>query len=237
MMAGLSDHQANALDAYEALIAVRPALFTGRRRRPIVQDRQALADYASKTGTVLGLAAETPYFLFIVDLVESQAPDGSVHRHPYSRVVSRKQLEGGVNVVILATIQSSALGKLGDIVLLEQERHALGTREFELPRGFGEAGISGEANALRELEEETGYIGDHARLLTTTSTDSGLTDALASFYHVPVARRAMAKPETGEAIGKVRLFTAVEIWHDVQAGRIRDGFTLQALAMYEKLRF
>jgi ADP-ribose pyrophosphatase len=233
-MARLTEHQLHALDAYGALIAQRPSLFAGRHSRPIVQDREALAAYAGDHGVVLGVAAETPFVLFIVDLVESRSTDGRVSRHPYLRVVSRGQLEGGVNVVVLATIEDLSLGRSGDVVLVEQDRHALGTSEIELPRGFGEHSLSGEANALRELREETGYVGDGARLLGSTYPDSGLTDGMVSFYHVPVVRRTARRPELEESIARVRLATRDEVWEGIRSGAIRDGFTLQALALYEK---
>jgi ADP-ribose pyrophosphatase len=236
MMAELTEHQREALRAYEALMTERPELFAGRYARPIVRDREALASFAAEHGAILGVAAETPYILFIVDLVESRTPDATVRRHPYLRVVSRAQLEGGVNVIVLATIENPSLGKKGEVVLVEQERHALGTYEIELPRGFGERGFSGEANALRELEDETGYAGDHAYFFGTTCSDSGLTDGIVSFYHIPVVRRTAHKPEAEEAISRVRLATREELWELIQSGGIRDGFTLQALALYEKLR-
>lgn len=236
MMTELTDHQREAIYSYEKLMAERPALFAGRHSRPIVRDREALIAYAAEHGVVLGVAAETPYVLFIVDLVESRTLNGSVLRHPYLRVVSRAQLEGGVNVVVLATIENPSLGKMGDIVIIEQERHALGTYEIELPRGFGERELSGEENALRELEDETGYVGDHAHFLGATCTDSGLTDGIVSFYHVPVMRRVAGRPETEEAISSVRTATREEVWMSIRSGSIRDGFSLQALALYEKLR-
>jgi ADP-ribose pyrophosphatase len=236
MMAELTEHQREAIDAYEALMAERPALFAGRHARPIVRDLGALAAYAAENGVVVGVAAETPYVLFIVDLVESREPDATMRRHPHFRVVSRAQLEGGVNVVVVATIEDPSLGKKGDIVLVEQERHALGTSETELPRGFGERGLSGAANALRELEDETGYAGDHAHFLGTTCSDSGLGDGIVSFYHVPVVRRTAHRREVEEAISRVRLATREEMWKGIRSGSIRDGLTLQGLALYEKLQ-
>lgn len=222
-----------ALDAYEALMQEHPHLFVGRTARPIITEREQLAGYAAKNNVVLGVAADTDYVLFLVDLVESQQPHGGVWRHPYLRVVSRAQLRGGENVVVLATIEDSSLGPQGSIVLVDQERHALGTCETELPRGFGEHGMSGEANALRELEDETGFVGDGAHLLGSTTADSGITDATISFYHVPVVRRTVQRPETSEAIRKVHLATRQQLWERIQSGDIRDGFTLQALALFE----
>lgn len=189
--------------------------------------------FAAEQKVVLGVAADTPYLLLVVDLVESRLPGGGTKRYPYLRIISRAQLEGGVNVVVFATIENSTLGAKGSVVLVDQDRHALGTCEIELPRGFGDPMISGEANALRELEHETGYVGDHAFLLGKTSTDSGLTDAMVSFYHVPVVRCTSQHHETGEAIKRVHLATPEQLRRGIRAGTIRDGFTLQALAFYE----
>jgi ADP-ribose pyrophosphatase len=212
-----------------------PHLFSGRHARPNVLDREALASYAEEHGVVLGVAADTPYVLFIVDLVESRMPDGRALRHPYLRVVSRAQLKGAVNVVVVATIEDPSLGTPGDIVLIEQERHAVGTWEIELPRGFGESGLTGEENALRELEEETGYVGEKAHFLGSMHPDSGLTDELVSFYHVAVARRVECRREPSEAIRGVKIASLARVWEMIRSGELRDGFTLQGIALFEKV--
>jgi ADP-ribose pyrophosphatase len=103
-----------------------------------------------------------------------------------------------------------------------------------VPRGFGEVGLSGEANALKELREETGYIGEHAELLGSLNTDSGLTDSAVSYYHVPILQKGAAKPETEEAILKVSLQSRQDIWKAVRAGEIKDNFTVTALSLYEE---
>ena len=105
----------------------------------------------------------------------------------------------------------------------------------EIPRGFGEADTSGEIQALEELATETGLTGESAQLLGTALTDSGLTDSLVSFYHVPVTMRAERRlPELEEAIAGIRFVSRVELWRDIRAGMVQDSFTLQALALYEE---
>ncbi|MGH7462889.1 MAG: NUDIX hydrolase, partial [Longimicrobiales bacterium] len=92
---------------------------------------------------------------------------------------------------------------------------------------------SGDDNALRELEEETRFIGERATCLGNTYTDSGLTDSMVSFYHVPIIRRAKQSHEAGEAIRAVQLVSRAELLRRIQSGEIRDGFTVQALALYD----
>jgi ADP-ribose diphosphatase len=229
----LTPDQREALDAYERFMEQYPEYFASRERRPIIRRRADLEAYTTKYGAV-GVVAATPHVYFVVDLVESRTTNGKGIRHPYARVVSRGQLEGATSTVVLATIADPTLGCMGDIVLLEQERHATGSVESELPRGFGEPGLTGEQNALRELREETGFIGEEAYQLGSTYTNSGLMDERVYFYHVPATARRSSSPESTEAIVGVRFASREEVWEEIMAGNIRDGFTLQAMALFEK---
>ena len=233
-MARVSGAQKNALDAYFSLMTTRPQLFINRRQRPIIKERAVLEAHCIDQNLTLGVAATTPHFYFLVDLVASRGTNGEPFYHPYMRVVQREQLEGAVNVAILGTIEEPALGRRGDIVLLRQERHATGSTEVEIPRGFGNPGVAGEVNALRELEEETGYKGETAELLGSLFIDTGLTDGEVHFYHIRITGRAHQHPEPEEAISGIRLLSPDTIWNEIRSGRIRDSFTLQALALYEK---
>src|SRR5450631_4476758 len=52
------------------------------------------------------------------------------------------------------------------LVMVEQYRHGSGTVELEIPGGMMDPHETDPvATAVRELREETGYEGDHARLL------------------------------------------------------------------------
>lgn len=211
---------------------VYPQLFSARALRRIVSDRRSLEQYAEEHGVVLGVAAETPHAYFIVDLVETDGTDGTPLRYPYQRLIYRKQLEGAVNTVVLATIANPDLGPLDAVVMLRQERHATGLFHLELPRGFGEVGLSGEQNALKELREESGYLGERAHLLGETYTDTGAMDALVSFYHVPVTGKLEAAPEYAEAITDVQLVSVASLWEKIGRKEVTDSFTVQALALF-----
>lgn len=223
----LTDHQHAAMDRYAELQRTHPELFRNRALRPILTDRAVLEAYAAANGAVLGVAAETRYFLFVSDLVQPANGTPFV----YSRLIHRGQLEGGTNIAVLATIDDPALGTQGDMILVEQERHAPGQMEIAIPRGFAVPGQDGCASALRELREETGYIGLDAELLGETIIDSGAGDARVSFYSVRVRGRVESAPETGEAIWSVKLISLEALWDEISTGAVTDSFTLQALAL------
>jgi len=228
-----SEQQRDALARYYRLSESFPGLFSGRVRRPIVLEPAILEAYAAEHRVILGVAFETPYLWLINDLVQSSATSGTT-LHPYLRFIEPPQAAGMAGVVVIATIPTPERPSGQQVVLVEQERHATGGIELELPRGFGEPGIPPAAQALRELRQETGYIGTEATYLGTTLTDSGLTSRSASFFHVQVTSRVPEDPEAHEAILGTVLLELDELWNRIESGAVRDAFTVQALAFYER---
>jgi ADP-ribose pyrophosphatase len=230
----VSPWQEQSLEAYERLMGSQPDLFRPRHHRPLVTDRPTLEAYAAEHDVVLGVVAENRYVIFVVDLVEGQGNGGERWLYPYMRIISQAQLAGGTNVVVFGVIEDATLGDVGSVVLVDQERHALGRREVELPRGFGIPQVSGDAAALHELRTESGYVGNHAHFLGSTTIDSGMMDATVSFYHIPINGHVGATPEREEAVSEVLLLSRSDMWSHIASGRIRDSFTVQALAFYER---
>ena len=228
----LTDHQRLAISKYLSFMNKYPKCFKHRKYRNIISDRKILEIYSREHDVVLGMAVEDPYVYFIVDLVEMNSEGGKLVRFPYLRLINRKELDGAVNTVVLGTIENPELGETGSIVLLNQERHATGYFHLELPRGFGEANLSGEENAVKELEEETGYIGKRAELIGISYTDTGLTDSKVLFYHILITDRVEAKPELEEAISKVYVKSEDELINMIRKEEITDSFTIQAISFY-----
>jgi ADP-ribose pyrophosphatase len=220
-----------ALDAYDALIEEHPQLVAGRAMRPIVLDRREREEFVARTGTLLGVVAENPYFYVVVDLVARKGHPGTPS-FPYVRVVQRKQLEGAPGVAIVATIASPWLGTLGDIVVVRQERHATGRLEMEIPRGFGEPGESSPDAALRELVEETGFVGARPRALGSIGPDTGIQDGFVTIFHADVIDRVTPRNEQQEAIAAVSLISPAQLAASIRDGICRDSFTVAALAFF-----
>lgn len=236
MTAGLTDRQTEALDAYFRLMESCPGLFEGREMRPIVRDRPTVERFAAEHGTVLGVVTPGPYMWLVNDLVRSRTQSGEPFLHPYIRIVepSAPGQEPQPGAVVLATLDDPDAGAGERIVLIRQERHATGVLELELPRGHTRPGVAAADQALTELREETGYLGESARLLGTMRHDTALTAAQVSYFHVRVTSQGPAEHEITEAIAGIVLLTRQELWERIDSGEMRDSFTVHALALYER---
>lgn len=216
----------NSLDRYFELMEEAPQLFLPRVRRKLILDRTFLDDWSEDNDVTLGVIAETPFFIFIYDLVKF---DGGTP-HPYSRLISKKSLLGQNSVVILPLLDT----KEGErVILVLQERHALGKQVLEIPRGFAEPGVDEPSQARNELMSETGYTGTPV-FLGSSYTDSGTTDNLVSFYLIRVEGKEAPHPELTEQIEKIVEMPLAAVRQHVGTGLISDGYTIQALALYER---
>jgi ADP-ribose pyrophosphatase len=229
----LTEHQREALERYLWLVESHGELFSDRLRRPIITDQGFLKKFVEEHNLTLGVLADTPYLWLLNDLVRSQDSSGAALYHPYLRLIAPPEHTGTSGVVALATIRPGNTHEAESIILVDQDRHATGTRELELPRGFGHPGKAPGVHVLDELKKETGYIGEEAQYLGKTFTDSGTTDGSATFFHVPITGRVRQEPEPEEAIYRTVLLAREELWSQITSGTIRDAFTLQALALYE----
>ena len=109
---------------------------------------------------------------------------------------TRKGSRGVVAIVALTADEK--------VVLVEQERPAVGGRVIELPAGLVGDEDDAEtalAAAKRELEEETGYVAESWTRLTSGLSSGGLTDESVVFFRAENLRRVGAGGGVGgEAI-------------------------------------
>ncbi len=191
-------------------------------------ERKDIEQWSKKHDVTIGVLAETPFFLFLCDLVCFD--DGEPHA--YSRLISKKSLAGQNSVVVLPIIRSNGNEF---VILVRQERHALGEQVLELPRGFAEPGIGESSQAANELATETGCRGTPA-FLGSSYTDSGATDNRVSFYLIEVDERGNPRPDATERIDGIVEMPLQEVKDNIGTDKLSDGYTIQAVGLYDRYR-
>jgi len=97
---------------------------------------------------------------------------------------------------IIARIQASP----ERLVLVKQLRPPVGKPVLEFPAGLIDVGENTEQAALRELREETGFIGEVISTGPAVFSSPGLTDESVSMVEVKVTSRSAQRLESDEDI-------------------------------------
>lgn len=222
----------DSIQEYVTFVSNHPMLASDRIVRTLVLDPDELEEYAIARPTEqIGILVRNRFITVLNDVVESIDSDGNRHRYGYLRVISNTALAGGCGTVIIAKVCNPDLFGYGGYVLIKQERHATGKTHLEFPRGFGTIGLSAKENALKELREETGLIGENAVSLGKTYPDSGLLGDSTEFIYIPVVNAVGATPEQGEAVLSWSSISLPELRDYLAKGEIDDGFTVQAIGL------
>jgi ADP-ribose pyrophosphatase len=116
------------------------------------------------------------------------------------------------------------------IVMVEQYRKALERTIIEIPAGKLEKGEKPAVCARRELEEETGYVCESLKLLTSFYTSPGFADEI---VHVYLAR-GLTKKENSAALDEdefviLEELTLEEAVQYVNEQKIYDAKTIYAV--------
>ncbi len=156
------------------------------------------------------IVIETPYLRLRRDSIE--LPDGQRIQDYYVRESS------GFAVVF-------AQRPDGRVVLVRQYKHGIGESVLELPAGAIDGGETPAECARRELEEETGHIGNPAEpeLVATFITDPTNSNARFQLFHVRDAVACVAqRPDPTEQIELVYA-TLEELREYVRDGTVNVG--------------
>lgn len=122
----------------------------------------------------------------------------------------------------------------GDVVLLRQYRHPVGTWLLEIPAGICD--VDGEeltSTAARELAEETGLVATELTLLTTIETTAGWSDERNTIFLAtavaPTDRPDGFVAEAEEAAMQIESMSLSEAADAASDGRITDAKTAVGL--------
>lgn len=116
------------------------------------------------------------------------------------------------------------------VILVRQYRYPVGKIMLEIPAGKLDKGEKPEACALRELEEETGFVANSLEKLTSYYTAPGFTDEI---LHVFLARDLEQKEQNLDAdefIG-VEYYSRDELKVLLADDTVKDAKTLIGLLL------
>lgn len=156
---------------------------------------------------------------FAVDVVDLLGRSGDTHR--------REIVVHGGAVVVLAITED------GRLVMIRNQRFAVGRELWELPAGTLEEGEDPAACARRELIEETGYRAARIEPLTAFYTTPGIcTERMHAFLAADLEHVGQ-QLEDGEQI-RVELLPRPTVLQMVRDGQIDDAKTL-AVILFQHL--
>ena len=120
----------------------------------------------------------------------------------------------------------------GKLLMVRQYRNALERETLEIPAG----GLNGREEptktaALRELEEETGYVSDDAELLTSIYTTVAFCNEKIDIYLTKDLRPGQQHLDEDEYIN-VETYSVEELKEMIFAGKIQDSKTICGILAY-----
>lgn len=209
---------------YRQIIRDHPEFFSNNGPFKVIIDELEVKSWQKKRAMQkdhpdgwdqIGIVLDDPYIIVMRDLVEF--PDGN--RRGYSRLINRTSLDGNPGVAILPVFKNQ-------VVMLHQFRHSTRSWHYEIPRGYGEIGLTAEENARKELMEEIGASVTRLVPLGILHTNSGLVCDPVSLFYADLSNIGI--PETLEGIESYNLLTLCELEEWISSGKINDGFTIAA---------
>jgi ADP-ribose pyrophosphatase len=218
----------NAMNEYKKILANHPNLFSNDNALiKIIKDESQILEWVNERKMMLrtngepedwasiGVILNDPYIIVLRDLVEF--PGG--RKGSYFRVLNQADLRGGQGVVVIAQMNKKFL-------LLHQFRHPTRSWGYEVPRGFGEPGVSAEQQAKDEVYEEVGGEINELIDLGIYHSNTGLEGNNVKLFYARL--KSVGKPAEDEGIESLLWVSLAELEEMISSGKITDGFTIAA---------
>ncbi|GIW74410.1 MAG: ADP-ribose pyrophosphatase [Phycisphaerales bacterium] len=151
---------------------------------------------------------------FDLELLTLPGDDGSARQMAVVRHVGA--------CAILPILEPAGDGRPAMLVLIRNQRPAVGRALWEIPAGTLDPGESPHQCALRELAEETGYQAETLRPIGRFYTTPGMTDELMHAFVAQGLRHVGQSLDQGERI-EVHHVRADEALAMIDDGRLMDA--------------
>jgi ADP-ribose pyrophosphatase len=125
-----------------------------------------------------------------------------------------------------------ALTRGGELVMVDQFRHGVRRAELEFAGGVIDPGESPVECGVRELQEETGFVGDAPELLGTLSLNASWQTTLVHVVRVRAAERRSEKELDDGEDTRVRVVPVEEAMRRVAEGSFCSSVAIAALALH-----
>lgn len=140
---------------------------------------------------------------------------------PDGKTALRELVFHGDGVGVLAVTDNNK------IILVKQHRKPIEEEIYEIPAGLVEKGEDTERTALRELEEETGYIAEKITYLFGMYVSPGFCNEQIHLYYAQNLKKSTQNFDEDEFI-ELFEFSVEEVDEMIRSHKIKDGKTIAA---------
>lgn len=128
-----------------------------------------------------------------------------------------------------------ALTSCGRLVMVNQFRYGVDSFSWEIPGGVIEHGEDPVVAGLRELQEETGYVGNSARLLGSVNPNPAIMNNRCHLVLVENVVLAAAQAWDPDEEIEVLAVPVDDVYAWAQSGRITHSLVLNALLLFSPI--
>ncbi len=191
----------------------------------IITDKERISDWVEKQKKKLiennlpesyadvGVVYEDPFIFILRDLVQFHSGRLST----YFRLINKAELSDSPAVALLPRYK-------GKYLIQHQFRHPTRSWHYEIPRGFGEAGLSGKENAAKELLEEVGGEIENIVELGILHNNTGIEGNAIQLFFADL--KNIGHPNIEEGIEKIEWVSLEQLENMIKNGEITDSFTI-----------
>lgn len=209
-----------------------------RRERPELFDNPAGAPYfiVTEPGEVEAAEAQEADRLRRNGRPESWSGTGVIYEDGYLLVLrdAVRRPDGTLGTYVRTLSGSTSRGvavlplKGDEAILIRHFRHATRTTHLEIPRGFGEEGLTSAQQAATELREETGATTDEVIELGEIYPNTGISGDPVDLFLARV--RDVGEPQLGEGICAIEAVPVPRLAQMIASGEVTDSFAIAAYA-------